>query len=352
MSAHQSQPVFPPTDPTPIFELFRGGYGTELLVASSAHFNVFGRLANEPQTETALGLALGLERRPSVVLFTALRAMKLLRVNAAGKLELTDLARNHLLPDGAFFMGDYLGLASASPGVVNMVKLLRSNRPLGSDNDDGVAFIYREGKRSAMESEELARHFTLSLCGRAKNVAPYLAKVVPMGGVTTLLDVGGGTGLYSYSLLQANPTLRAVIVELPEVVRIAEEFAREKGLLDRVEIIEGDMFRIDDLPAAQMVLFSNILHDWDEPECRELTARYAAKLPSGGRMLIHDVFLNDTMDGPLPIALYSSALFSVTEGRAYSAAEYRAMLNAAGLITDGQIVNTLVHCAVLTGTKP
>ncbi len=233
-----------------------------------------------------------------------------------------------------------------------MVKLLRSNRPLGSDNDDGVAFIYREGKRSAMESEELARHFTLSLCGRAKNVAPYLAKVVPMGGVTTLLDVGGGTGLYSYSLLQANPTLRAVIVELPEVVRIAEDFAREKGMLDRVEIIEGDMFRIDDLPTAQMVLFSNILHDWDEPECRELTARYAAKLPSGGRMLIHDVFLNDTMDGPLPIALYSAALFSVTEGRAYSGAEYRAMLSAAGLIADGPMMGTLVHCAVLTGTKP
>jgi hypothetical protein len=49
-----------------------------------------------------------------------------------------------------------------------------------------------------------------------------------------------------------------------------------------------------------------------------------------------------------------SGLYDVAdrEGRAYSAAEYRAMLNAAGLITDGQIVNTLVHCAVLTGTKP
>ena len=69
-------------------------------------------------------------------------------------------------------------------------------------------------------------------------------------------------------------------------------------------------------------------------------------------MLIHDVFLNDAMDGPLPIALYSSALFSVTEGRAYSAAEYRAMLSAAGLVADGSVVNTLVHCAVLTGTKP
>ena len=352
MSADQSQQVFLPTDPTPIFELFRGSYGTELLVAASAHFNVFGRLANELQTEAVLGQALGLERRSSVVLFTALKAMELLRVNAVGKLELTDLARNHLLPAGAFFMGDYLGLASSSPGVINMVELLQSNCPLGSDSDDGVAFIYREGKRSAMESEDLARHFTLSLSGRAKNVAPHLAKVVPMDGVTTLLDVGGGTGLYSYALLQVNPNLRAVIVELPEVARIAEEFAREKALQDRVEIIDGDMFRIDDLPAAEVVLFSNILHDWDEPECCELTSRYAAKLPSGGRMLIHDVFLNDAMDGPLPIALYSSALFSVTEGRAYSAAEYRAMLSAAGLVADGSVVNTLVHCAVLTGTKP
>ncbi len=351
MSRYASPLVFPPTDPTPIFELFRGSYATELIVAASAHFNVFGRLAPAPMPETALGQALGLERRPAVVLFTALKAMELVRFNAAGELELTDLARNHLLPKGDFFMGDYLGLSSSSEGVLQMVELLRSNRPLGADDDSGVAFIYREGERSAMESEALARHFTLSLSGRAKNVAPHLARAVPMEGVTTLLDVGGGTGLYSYAMLAANPGLRVAIVELPEVVRIAEEFAREKGMLDRVQIIEGDMFQVEDLPEAEVVLFSNILHDWDEPECRELTARYAAKLPSGGRMLIHDVFLNDTMDGPLPIALYSAALFSVTEGRAYSAAEYRLMLRETGLVADGSVVNTLVHCGVLIGTK-
>ena len=100
-----------------------------------------------------------------------------------------------------------------------------------------------------------------------------------------------------------------------------------------------------------MVLLSNILHDWDEPECLELTARYSAKLPVGGRMLIHDVFLNDAMDG-LPVALYSAALFSVTEGRTYSAEKYHAMLREAGLSADGAVVNTLVHCGVLTGIKP
>ena len=67
---------------------------------------------------------------------------------------------------------------------------------------------------------------------------------------------------------------------------------------------------------------------------------------------MHDVFLNDTLDGPLPIALYSAALFSLTEGRAYSAAEYRTWLNSAGLETSRQIVPTLVSCGVLAATKP
>ena len=74
----------------------------------------------------------------------------------------------------------------------------------------------------------------------------------------------------------------------------------------------------DPVPAdCDVMLLSNILHDWDVPECRTLVARCAAALPAGGHLLIHDAFLNDAMDGPLPVALYSASLFSVTEGRAY-----------------------------------
>ena len=104
-------------------------------------------------------------------------------------------------------------------------------------------------------------------------------------------------------------------------------------------------------PAAPTsILLSNVLHDWDVPECRALVGRCAAALPPGGRLLIHDVFLNDALDGPLPVALYSAALFRLTEGRAYSAAEYRAWLAAAGL-SPGAVVPTLIHCGVLPAVK-
>lgn len=341
----------PQIDPTPIFELFRGAHGTELLTAAVAHFNVFGRLAESPRTAAQLQSELNLEDRPAVVLLTTLKAMGLLRENSAGRLELTELAAEHLVPGAAFDVGNYVGLAASSPGVLTMVELLRTNRPLGSSGDDsGVAFIYRDGMKSAMEASGSARHLTLALAGRARNVAPYLADRLPMKGDEVLLDVGGGTGIYSFALLQKNPGLRAIVLDRPEVLRIAEEFAVEHGVADRVELRPGDMFA-DEFPAGvDAVLLSNILHDWDVPECRQLVQRCAAALTPGGRLLIHDVFLNDALDGPLPIALYSASLFSLTEGRAYSAAEYRTWLSQAGL-TAGEITPTLVHCGVLEGRR-
>lgn len=60
--------------------------------------------------------------------------------------------------------------------------------------------------------------------------------------------------------------------------------------------------------------------------------------------------LNDEMSGPLPIALYSAALFSLTEGRAYSAGEYRSWLRSSGF-EAGEVVPTLVHCGVLSAEK-
>ena len=307
-----------------------------------------GRLSQQPATFDELRQSLGLDDRPANVLITALRAMELLEM-VDDRLKLTSLAEEHLVPGGAFDVGDYIGLAAQSPGVLTMVELLKTNKPLNFDND-GAAFIYRNGMASAMESTETARHFTLALAGRAKNVAPALADALDAADAKTLVDVGGGTGIYSFALLQRNPQLRAIIVDRPEVLRVAEEMGSDYGVMDRVELRGGDMFD-DPLPSeADIVLLSNILHDWDIPECQQLVSRCAESLADSGRVVIHDVFLNDELDGPLPIALYSAALFTLTEGRAYSEREYRLFLEAAGL-TTGPKTDTLVHCGIVVGQK-
>ncbi|MDR3635610.1 MAG: methyltransferase [Isosphaeraceae bacterium] len=341
----------PQIDPSPIFELFRGCYATELLTAAVAHFDVFGKLAPQPLAFPDLCAALGLAERPAIVLVTALRAFGLLVDGQNGRTGLSPLAHEHLSPGSAFDVSGYIGLAADSPGVIELVARLRTDTPAGAESEDtGAAFIFRDGIESAMERETPARRLTLALAGRAKNVAPVLAANYPLDDAGLLLDVGGGTGIYSIAWLQRHPRLRAIVWDRPEVLKVAAEMAAAHGVADRLSGQPGDMFR-DPLPAgADIVLLSNVLHDWDVPECRTLIERCAAALPAGGRILIHDVFLNDPLDGPLPVALYSAALFALTEGRAYSAREYRSWLTDAGLV-PGEVIPTLIHCGVLVGRK-
>jgi len=344
----------PTSDPAPIFDHFRGNFATELLTAAVAHFGLFGRLATEgPTPFETLRQSLGLEQRPMQVLTTALKAMNLLQ-DQAGKLALTELAQTHLVPGTPFDVGDYIGLMADNPGVKAMVERLQTNRPAGSGDSEGpgVAYIYREGMVSAMDGDASARHFTMALAARARNVAPVLAQAWPLPTAKRLLDVGGGSGLYAIAYLLAHPHLEAVVWDRPEVLKVAAELARQTGVESRLVLTPGDMFS-DPVPeGCDVHLVSNVLHDWDIPECCKLINRLVPALAPGGQLLVHDVFLNDTLDGPLPIALYSAALFSLTEGRAYSAAEYRTWLNSAGLETSRQIVPTLVSCGVLAATKP
>jgi ubiquinone/menaquinone biosynthesis C-methylase UbiE len=341
----------PALDPTPIFEHFRGHYATELLTAAVSGFDLFGKLATGPKPSESFRNELGLAKRSFVVLTTALRAMNLLEINRAGQFDLTPLGREHLIPGGPFYVGDYVALLEDSPGVKEMIERLKTNRPAGAKDEKGAAFIFREGLESAMEKEASARHLTLGLAGRAKNVSPYVAERVPLGDAKVLLDVGGGTGIYSIALVQKNPRLRSIIWDRPEVLKVAREFAEMYGVSDRLEFRAGNMFA-DAVPSgADVVLLSNVLHDWDVPECQTLLKRCADVLPSGGHLLIHDVFLSDALDGPLPVSLYSAALFAMTEGRAYSAAEYQSWLVELGL-QPREIVPTLIHCGVMGAIKP
>ena len=343
--------VSPMLDPTSIFEVFRGNLGTELLTAAVAHFRLFERLERGSMTFEELRRSLELAERPATVLVTALRAFGLVADDEGGRIALTELSRDHLTPGSAFDVSGYIGLAAEGPGVVEMVERLRTNRPAGAGADEaGAAFIYKEGIASAMESAASARSLTLALAGRANNVAPVLAERCPLDDARVLLDVGGGTGIYSIAWLLRHPQLRAIVWDRPEVLKVAGEMAAKHGVADRLELRAGDMFH-DPVPdGADVILLSNVLHDWDVADCWVLVSRCASALRPGGRLLIHDVFLDDALDGPLPVALYSASLFRLTEGRAYSAGEYRTWLVEAGLVPS-EVIPTLIHCGVLPAVK-
>jgi SAM-dependent methyltransferase len=338
----------PPSDPVRLFEVFNASFGSKMLVAAARHFRVFEVVGEGDWTFAELAARLNLADRPTHVLITTLLAMGLLS-KRSDRYSLTTTAKDFLVPTSPFAVSDYLDLATDAPGVNRLVESMRTNRPKGAQEDgEGAQYVYKEGMNSAMSDVEKARRLTMALAGRAKTTAPILAERMPLeGGV--LLDVAAGSGFFSIAYLQRYPRLRAKVLELPEVVPLVQEVAEAHGVADRLEIVAGDMFS-DPLPSADAILLSNVLHDWDIPDCLKLLRRCGEALPKGGRVLIHDAFLNDALDGPLPIAIYSIVLFFLTFGRAYSLAEYREWLQACGF-EPGDMRPTIVHCGVLPAVK-
>jgi len=142
--------------------------------------------------------------------------------------------------------------------------------------------------------------------------------------------VGGGSGIYSSTLVAAHPHLTATVVEQSPVDRITREEIARHGLQDKIKVVTADMFRDAWPQDADILLLSNLLHDWDFPEVRALLEKAAQALPPGGLLVIHEAFLQDDKTGPLPVAEYSAMLMLISQGKCYTAAEYGGLLQELG----------------------
>ncbi|KAF8663724.1 hypothetical protein HU200_055046 [Digitaria exilis] len=104
-------------------------------------------------------------------------------------------------------------------------------------------------------------------------------------GLTSLVDVGGGSGGAARAIAAAFPNVRCSVLELPHVV--AGVPPGERG---GVEFVTGDMF--ENVPKADAVLLKWILHGWDDERCVRLLRRCREAIPSreaGGRVIVMDL---------------------------------------------------------------
>jgi hypothetical protein len=72
--------------------------------------------------------------------------------------------------------------------------------------------------------------------------------VIDTSDVTLAVDVGGATGSLLELLQHANPTLRRIVFDRPNIVDDAVAQIARNGLAERTEVIGGDFFQA--VPAA------------------------------------------------------------------------------------------------------
>jgi predicted O-methyltransferase YrrM len=161
------------------------------------------------------------------------------------------------------------------------------------------------------------------------NVAPTVAAAYDFSASPTLVDVGGGHGQMLASILQAHPTLHAVLFDLPHVVKGAPSLLEAAGVADRCEVIGGDAFTA--VPAdSETYLLSRVIHDWDDERAIALLTRcQQAMKPQGTVLLVERVILSGSTP-PLLVLESDMHMLVAPGGKERTDAEYRTLLNAAG----------------------
>jgi 3-hydroxy-5-methyl-1-naphthoate 3-O-methyltransferase len=314
----------PATDPTSIYRHRDGLYAADLLTAALVHLDFFTWLAKTPATFEEICSGLEIKARATDVMLTLFSAMGYVE-NRGGKFQVTELAREHLVKDSPFFIGPYYASLKDRRVCKDMLSALKNDRVAnwGSFKDE-------QAWAKAMEDETFANGFTAAMDCRGVHLGQALAKAVNLKSRKRLLDIGGGSGIYSCSFVAHFPHLETAVFEKPPVDKVATRAIEKRGYGGRVKVIAGDMFK-DALPGGFDVhLISNVLHDWDVPEVRKILKASHAALAAGGMLIVHDAYINAEKTGPLPVAAYSAMLMHSTEGKCYSVSEMQEFLSELG----------------------
>jgi hypothetical protein len=334
----------PDTDPVGVYRVRDGIYAADMLLTAIVHLDLFTRLADRPSTVEEVCRAFDTTARPTDVMLTLLAAMGLLEAREH-RYHLSATAREHLAKASPWFLGPYYESLKNRPIALDLLNVLRTGKPANwSSRKEGQDW------HKAMESEEFAAQFTAAMDCRGVYLAQAVAKSLDLSRRRRVLDIAGGSGVYACSLVVHHPHLSAAVLEKPPVDRISARAIAGRGCSDRVSVVAGDML-VDRLPNdGDVHLWSNVLHDWDEPVVRQLIGKSFDALPAGGLIVIHDAFLNAEKNGPLHVAEYSVLLMHSSEGRCYSTREMQQYLTDAGF-RDVAYRDTAAARGIMTAAK-
>jgi len=233
-------------------------------------------------------------------LITSLTAIKSLKRTADGTYTLSPNSAKFLVESSRAYYGDYLRYQMGRQFYHRMGAL-----------PDVMATGVAPSYASWFSDPETANTYTQAQHNGSVATAKYMVKKkLSLEGVTSMLDVGGGSGAFSYVFTGATPGLKSTVLELPEVCKTGEgiKATQSEDVQARVNFVELDATK-PDWPVAdgdyEIVLMSYISGSVPEGIIEALYKNAYKALKPGGRLLVHDFMVNDSLDSPALGALWA-----------------------------------------------
>ncbi|HME46330.1 MAG TPA: methyltransferase [Syntrophorhabdales bacterium] len=288
------------------------------VILTAAELDVFTYLDSEPLTSSQCAEKIGSAPHATDRLLNALVGLGLLEkhqtlfsLSSRGAL-LSSRHPETMLPFALHF-NDLWGSWSRLTTVVREGKpAIRTGRPM--DDARRKAFIR-----------------AMDVAGRELSIR--IADTFGSPHFRRLLDIGGASGTYTIAFLRKNPSMTAVLFDLPPVIEIARERIEAEGLAERVLLAPGN-FSTDTLPGGcDLALLSAIVHQNSPEENLALFKKIHEALEPGGTLLIRDFVMDSTRTMPKEGALFAlNMLVNTVAGDTFTLDDLSEALGQVGFV--------------------
>ena len=307
-------PVTQTDPPTTILQVAAGAVLSRCLHAV-ANLGVADALDDTPQSAERLAAATGSHAEALA------RALRLLAAN--GVFEYRDGLFAHspasrLLrvdhPQSMRQLARMFGLNALWPMVGDIEYSIKTGLPAADH-------VLKGGLWGYLSSDpEASRVFDDAMTGKAHGQVAGVLTAYDFSGASTVADIGGGRGHLLRAILAENPSITGVLFDQPHVVSQVQPSERLTP--------QGGNFFADTLPACELYLLMEVIHDWDDDHARQILSRVRASAPPGARVLLIERLIpdNDVPSFPRTLDLWMLMI----SGKQRSLDEYAALLAATG----------------------
>lgn len=325
-------------NPVDLMELVNG-FRFSRIILTAYELKIFDHLAGRSCSSADIASLINADARATDRLMNVLASLGLLE-------------KKHGLFDNSVFAEKFM--VSLSPaflgGLAHTVDLWRKWSTLTQ--------VIRKGSAIELEDDFNERGtswieaFIAAMHARGVAQGRELASLLDLSKTKRSLDVGGGSGAFTFAFVEKNPSIHAVIFDLPNVIPITQKYISRVNPAASVETKAGD-YLTDPLGTGfDLVLMSAIIHINNPEENRHLIRKGSAALEPGGQLVIMDHLMNEDRTEPLQGAVFAiNMLVGTKNGDTYTLDEISGWMNEAGLV-DMKPINALSGTQYIIGHKP
>ncbi len=336
----RSPKVNPKLNPMAV-AMMSSAYWNSCVLHAAQRFDVFNQIGTSKVTAQQLAEKCSADPRGMEILLIACTSLGLLE-RKHGHYQNSPLAKTFLVKGSPYYQGGIVSMFEEwYPTWGRLYDAVRTGKPVVEKPHD--------------QGEEAVRTYIMGMHYRGVAQAKLLSQKISLKGRRRLLDVAGGPGTFSIMMCLKNKGLQAVVLDLPQTLRITREIIESFHVPDRVLTQEGN-YLLDEIfgKGYDAVLLSSMFNQESPTVIKNIMRKSLAALNPGGLVIVQEQLLNDEKSGPALAALIGvNQLLHTPGGAAYSGEEMAEWMEEVGFVKVQRVpMPSPSPFTVLKGVKP